>query len=136
VHLIPFALQKANSIKDDAGNMEKRFVELKDQFSKFVGSFSTWAKSREEADTQEIKDIYTHIAELDVHIANINTAMLILAGALAVTLPITGVLALCFAPVAPFIIVCYHYSCLFSVILKVNSRRELGVSSPASSSPH
>ncbi|KIJ91235.1 hypothetical protein K443DRAFT_14562 [Laccaria amethystina LaAM-08-1] len=100
---IKIFIGKSESIKTDAGNMQKQFDGLKDRFSKFVGSFSDWSKLREEADQEEIKNLYDEIKKLDEKIKDIDTAMKVLAAALAATLPITGILAICFPPAAPFI---------------------------------
>ncbi|KAI0774066.1 hypothetical protein C8Q74DRAFT_806615 [Fomes fomentarius] len=84
--------------------MEDRFTGLTDEFSDFVGTFKTWAKAREEADQQKIKDIYKDIEDIDKQIHDIETAMTAIEAALAATLPLTGILALLFPPAAPWII--------------------------------
>ena len=85
--------------------MDGRFTHLVDEFTDFVGSFKEWAKAREEADQAKIKKLLEEIAEITKKIGDIDTAMKVIGGALALTLPITGILAVCFLPAAPWIIV-------------------------------
>jgi hypothetical protein len=113
--------------------MQERFVELKDQFSKFVGSFSAWVNSRlgENEVEQKItrKDLYAHISKLDKKITWIGTAIKVVVA----MLPIGALAVPWLFPSA--IMVCHNYSCFCSVILKV-SRRQLSLLLPASSSSH
>lgn len=99
--------QKVQSVETDAKNMKDSFTELKDHFSQFVGSFSTWAKDREGDTNETIKRIYDNIARIDASLNDINISMTVISATLAATLPITGILALLFPPAAPFIIVCW-----------------------------
>ncbi|KZT66205.1 hypothetical protein DAEQUDRAFT_768233 [Daedalea quercina L-15889] len=97
-------IAKGDDIKSKAGTMDGRFTDLIDEFTDFVGSFKDWAKTREEADQKKIKQLLKEIGEITETIGKIDTAMKVIAGALALTLPITGILAVCFPPAAPFII--------------------------------
>lgn len=83
--------------------MEEAFNGLKDEFSGFVGTFSTWAKKRESDDNEKIQQLYKDITELDKQISALDTAIAILGGTLAATLPVTGILAVLFPPLAPII---------------------------------
>lgn len=85
--------------------MDGRFTGLIDEFTKFVGGFKEWAKKREEADQAKIKKLLEEIATITKSITDIDTAMKIIGGTLALTLPITGILAALFPPAAPWIIV-------------------------------
>lgn len=85
--------------------MTEGFTRLKDNFSQFVGSFSTWARDREGNVNETIKKIYEDIARIDASLNSINISMTAISATLAATLPITGILALLFPPAAPFIIV-------------------------------
>lgn len=86
--------------------MEGRFTGITDDFTAFVGTFKTWAIAREEADEQKIKDLFEEIAELDKKIQDITIALIAIGSGLALTLPITGILALLFLPALPWILVC------------------------------
>lgn len=85
--------------------MSGRFKDLKEEFGKFVGSFSTWAKAREEADQAKIKQLYKDIAELDEKINAMDAAMAVIGAALGATLSVVGILATLFPPAAPWIVV-------------------------------
>lgn len=85
--------------------MNGRFTTLVDEFTKFVGSFKDWAKKREEADEEKITELQKEIATITESIGKIDTAMKIIGATLALTLPVTGVLAVCFPFALPWIIV-------------------------------
>ncbi|KAH9838007.1 uncharacterized protein C8Q71DRAFT_572436 [Rhodofomes roseus] len=80
-----------------------KFGDLKEEFAKFVGSFSTWAKEREEADQEKIKQLYKEITDIDDSLDAIESAMRVIGSSLVVTLPTTTMLALLFPPAAPWI---------------------------------
>ncbi|TFY60838.1 hypothetical protein EVJ58_g4896 [Rhodofomes roseus] len=96
-------IKKSEGIHKDAKAMEDRFTKLTDRFSVFVGSFSTWAKAREEADQEKIKQLLKEIGDIDEQLSKIQTAIYAISAALAVTLPVTGILAVVFLPAAPWI---------------------------------
>ena len=87
--------------------MDARFGFLKSEFAKFVGSFSTWAKAREEADQEKIKELYKDIADIDKQINAIDAAIAAIGAALGATLSVVGILASLFPPAAPWIVVCF-----------------------------
>lgn len=86
--------------------MEAAFNGLKDEFAAFVGTFSTWAKEREDEDNEKIKGIQKEIVELQKQIDALDAAIAALGALLGATLPITGILAALFPPLAPIIMVC------------------------------
>ena len=85
--------------------MNARFKTLKDEFATFVGSFSTWAKAREEADQEKIKQLYKDIADIDDKINAMDAAMAVIGAGLGATLGVVGLLATLFPPAAPWIVV-------------------------------
>ncbi|KZT66204.1 hypothetical protein DAEQUDRAFT_730553 [Daedalea quercina L-15889] len=97
-------ITKSDEIKGSAERMQKRFKDLKDEFTKFVGSFSTWAKAREEADEKKIKELYKDISDIDDKINAMDAAMAVIGAGLGVTLGVTGLLATLFPPAAPWIV--------------------------------
>ncbi|KAI0774069.1 hypothetical protein C8Q74DRAFT_1268039 [Fomes fomentarius] len=84
--------------------MVARFKSLKDEFTEFVNGFSAWAKEREEADEEKVKQLLQDIRDLDEQIAAIETAMQVIGYSLGATIPATIALATLFPPAAPWIL--------------------------------
>ena len=85
--------------------MQTRFTNLKDDFSKFVGTFGTWAKDKEAQNDERVVKLQNDIIDIQAQLAKLDSALKILLAGLAATLPMTGIIAIFSGPFAPLVMV-------------------------------
>jgi hypothetical protein len=110
--------------------MKKKLEKLKVDFASFVGTFSSWSADKEKQDQEDIKKLQEEVKKLHEELDSVNDAILGVGIALAATLPLTGILAICFAPAAPFILVSNSLS-YPEPTNSLTRYRRLALSSPA-----
>ncbi|PYH71325.1 uncharacterized protein BO88DRAFT_451997 [Aspergillus vadensis CBS 113365] len=94
-----------NKLGATAEDIQEQFSAVKNNFSSFVDTYSTWAEGKEGELTQQIADLEQEIRSLTQELNSLETAekaMVALAGA---ALPIAGALGEIFQPVKPLILI-------------------------------
>lgn len=98
-------MQKAEDFKTKSGDINIRYQNLHGDMDAFIGRFKSFATGKESQIKTGIDSLQKELDALNDEIRDKKTAMLVLGCVSVALLPATAVIAACFAPVAPAIIV-------------------------------
>ncbi|PLB48703.1 hypothetical protein P170DRAFT_359049 [Aspergillus steynii IBT 23096] len=96
-------IEKTQKFEDDSTSIKNRFDSLTSDFTKFVGTFGTWAKDKEGELNDQIKELNKEIAELNAKLVKLQKSLMVLGIAAGVGLPALAVAAALSGPFAPFV---------------------------------
>lgn len=97
--------QDTNKLGAIAEDIQEQFSAVKNNFSSFVDTYSTWAEGKEGELTQQIEDLEQEIRSLTQELNSIETAQKVMVALAGAAIPIANALGTLFEPVKPLILV-------------------------------
>ncbi|RPB19141.1 hypothetical protein L211DRAFT_853482 [Terfezia boudieri ATCC MYA-4762] len=96
---------KSESISEAAQGFAQTFNDIKSKLTDFTGSFSGWAKDKEQQDSNKLTMARGELAELNNKLSELQTAFIATASVAVASLPVTGILVILAGLFAPFVII-------------------------------